>query len=378
MASSLYLTLFVGPIEAVPAPKPVIDALVSAEIEISATGQSGFDLYFTIADRSPLQTLFLLASASPVPLLRVILMAAIGMIPQVLVDGIITEHHMVPSATQGNSTLQIRGKDLSAVMDLIELNGLPYPGMPDDVRVAAILGKYAMFGIVPQVMPSLAADVPVPAQRIPTQKGTDLAYINELARENGYVFYLEPGPLPGTSQAYWGPQVKVGPPQPALNVNMDSWTNVESLTFRYDPHKAVLPLVFMQEPISKMTIPIPIPPVTPLNPPLAAIVPAAQRAEEMSETAKLTPGQALMVGMARASESADVLMGDGTLDVLRYGRVLQARQLVAVRGAGPAYDGLHYVQSTTHKIKRGEYKQSFTLARNGLISSLPLVPTLPF
>jgi len=28
----------------------------------------------------------------------------------------------------------------------------------------------------------------------------------------------------------------------------------------------------------------------------------------------------------------------------------------------------------THKIKRGEYKQDFTLARNGLLSTVPRVP----
>ena len=44
--------------------------------------------------------------------------------------------------------------------------------------------------------------------------------------------------------------------------------------------------------------------------------------------------------------------------MLRYGRVLQARRLVGVRGAGMAFDGLYYVQSVTHTIKRGEYKQS--------------------
>ena len=45
-----------------------------------------------------------------------------------------------------------------------------------------------------------------------------------------------------------------------------------------------------------------------------------------------------------------------------------------MRGAGLAFDGLYYVKSVTHTIKRGEYKQSFTLARNGLISTLPRVP----
>jgi len=45
-----------------------------------------------------------------------------------------------------------------------------------------------------------------------------------------------------------------------------------------------------------------------------------------------------------------------------------------VRGAGPAFDGLYYVKSVTHNLKRGEFKQSFNLGRNGLISTVPAVP----
>jgi hypothetical protein len=53
---------------------------------------------------------------------------------------------------------------------------------------------------------------------------------------------------------------------------------------------------------------------------------------------------------------------------------LRARQLVGVRGAGLAFNGLYYVRRVTHTIKRGEYKQNFSLSRNGLISTLPKVP----
>ena len=71
--------------------------------------------------------------------------------------------------------------------------------------------------------------------------------------------------------------------------------------------------------------------------------------------------------------SPAAVSGSGSLDVLRYGRVLLPRMLVGVRGAGLAYDGLYYVDSVTHNIKRGEYKQSFTLSRDGLISKQPMV-----
>jgi len=82
--------------------------------------------------------------------------------------------------------------------------------------------------------------------------------------------------------------------------------------------------------------------------------------------------------MARAVESADVVTGEGTLDVLRYGQILRARSLVGMRGAGLAFDGLYYVDSTTHRLKQGEYKQSFVLKRNALIANTPVVPSFPF
>jgi hypothetical protein len=66
--------------------------------------------------------------------------------------------------------------------------------------------------------------------------------------------------------------------------------------------------------------------------------------------------------------------GSGSLDVLRYGRLLKARQLVGVRGAGMAFDGLYFVKSVTSTMKRGEFKQSFELTRNGLVSITPTVP----
>jgi hypothetical protein len=377
-SSGLYLTLMMGPVEAVPVPKPVIDALRSAEVTISATGRSGFQLHFTLANNSPLQTFFVLASSSPLPVFRVILLTTFGGLPEVLFDGVAQHIEMAPSAMSASSTITVSGEDLTAVMDLIDLSGLPYPGMGPDVRVLAILAKYAMFGVVPNVMPVIAPDIPIPVDKIPTQKGTDLAYIKQLAKENGYTFYLEPGPLPGTSQAYWGPQVKIGIPQPALNVNLDAWTNVERLTFKYQPQGAAMPIVSIQDQTTKVTLEIPIPGVNPLDPPLGAIVPPPQQFPQLDDTTKLSIPQALMRGFARASESADVVIGDGTLDVLRYGRTLKARSLVGVRGAGLAFDGLHYVDSVTHQIKPGQYKQSFTLKRNALVSNTPVVPSLPF
>lgn len=378
MASPLYLTILAGPVAVVPVPKPLTDAFVSAEITESASGPSGFQLVFTLADDSILQTFFLLTASSPIPVLRVILVVAFGGLPQVIMDGIVEHHEVSPDAMQGSSKLVVSGHDLSALMDLRPLDGLPYPATSPGERVEAILAKYAAFGFLGEVIEVPTPDKPVPAERVWAHKGTDLGYVRQLAQEAGYIFHITPGPLPGTNQAYWGPQFKFGLPQPALNVNMDSWTNVENLTFRYEPRNSVTPTVYIQDDRLGAIVEVPIPPVTPLNPPLGAIVPVPQRVTKLKGTAKKSTAEAMMLGIAEAVQNADVVTGNGTLDVDRYGQILRARSLVGVRGAGLAFDGMHYVDSVTHNLKPGEYKQTFVLKRNALVPNLPVVPALPF
>jgi hypothetical protein len=378
VASPLYLTLLVGPMEPIPAPKPLADALISAEVTESATGRSGFQLVFTLGDNSILQTFFLLAGGAPLPIIRVVLLVTFPGIPQVLMDGVVLHTEVQPDAMSGSARLVVTGQDLTALMDLIDFSGLPYPGMSSDLRALTILAKYAMFGVVPEVVPVPAPDIPIPLLQTPSQKKTDYQYLQHLAQEVGYVFYVVPGPLPGTSQAYWGPEVRLGMPQTALNVNLDTWTNVESLNFRYEPQNAVLPVVYIQDPITKVPIPIVIPPVTPFDPPMGLAVLPPQKIEFLSDTANKNPAIALMKGFARVTETSDVVVGDGTLDVMRYGQPLRARSLVGVRGAGIAFDGMHYVDQATHRLKPGEYKQSFVLKRNALVANTPVVPSLPF
>jgi hypothetical protein len=270
----------------------------------------------------------------------------------------------------------IKGKDATTVMDMVPLDGLPYPAMPPALRVLTALAKYAALGIVPMVIPSVLEDVPIPVERIPRHQGTDYSYIKALAHEVGYVFYIDPGPALGMSKAYWGPEIRIGVPQPALSLALDGpHVNVKTLGFRFDKEKKEFPVIFIQEPASKAPIPIPIPDITPLNPPLGLIPPLPPQIEKLTDTAQLGVAGALAKGLAFVSQNSDAVFGSGQLDVTKYGHVLRSRKLVGVRGAGTPFDGLYYVKSVSHDIQRGSYKQSFSLARNGLISTVDTVPT---
>ena len=374
MLKGIHLTLLIGPGVPIPAPKPLMDALESIEVTSAADTPSGFQLVFVIDNRSPLHTLLLVAGGQ-VPWLRVIVVATLNSLPTVLMDGLITRQEITGGNEPGQSKLTITGEDLTVAMDKQDMSGLPYPAMPPAARVALIVARYGLYGMLPLVIPSLFEDIPIPVERIPTHEGTDLAYIRALAKEAGHVFYVEPGPAPGTNIAYWGPEIRLGRVQPALNLGMDVHSNVESLSFSVNQSDAELPIVFIQNPITKFPIPLPVPDVSLANPPLGLSPPLPKALKLMKDPAKLSPIAALGKGLAAsAGSSADVVTGNGSRDVMRYGHVLKARQLVGVRGAGLSFDGLYYVKKVNSTLKAGEFKQNFSLARNGLVSTLPLVP----
>jgi hypothetical protein len=374
VVEGVQLTLMIGPAVPLPVPRAILDSLSSVTVSSGGDGPGGFQLTFKLSTRSPLHMLFLVSAGAPIPLVRVVIVVTVNGTPEVLMDGVMTNHQITAGGEGGEATLTVTGEDLSRVMDYIDFSGVPYPAMPPEVRVLAILAKYAIFGVIPMVIPSVLVDVPIPVDRIPLQQGKDLAYIRGLADEVGYVFYVDPGPAPGTSTAYWGPELKVGAPQPALNVDMDVYTNVASFSPSFASDSRMFPVILIQNQATKAPIPIPVPDITPLSPPLGAIEPVKTGIEYIEGTAKLSPIRAAAIGLAKAAKGADAVSATGTLDVLRYGRILKARKLVGVRGAGPAFDGLYYVKSVSHELKRGSYKQNFTLTRNGLVSTLPQVP----
>lgn len=372
MLKGFYLTLLIGPTIPVPAPQSVIDALTSVQVTTSAGQASGFQMVFTLSKESPLNRVLLPAGYFD-PKIRIIIVMTVGGVPTVLMDGVITRQDIAPSSEPGKSTFTITGEDLTLIMDL-ENRATCYPAMPPEARVALIIAtRYTIYGMVPNVIPTMFPDVDIPTERIAVQTSTDLQYIKQLADRNGYVFYIEPGPVPGVNIAYWGPEIRIGIPQPALNINMDAETNVESLSFGFDGLSRRQLAVTVQEPITKIGIDIPLPDLNILSPPLALKQAPALRVEPLRDVAKLNPIKATALALAESFKSSEAVTGSGQLDVLRYGHILRARQLVGVRGAGISYDGLYYVKSVTHDIKRGEYKQNFTLSRNGLISITPRV-----
>lgn len=373
-----------------PAPLQITQALRSVEITQTGSAPSGFQLSF-FAERLPPKGDYPLVKQ---PLLkpnhRVILMATVDGSRKVLMDGYITSQELTPGTSPGGGTLTVTGEDVSVKMDLYEIP-LEYPPIPEYFIANLVLIRYAIYGVLPLVIPTPTSLFPF--GYLPQQNQTDRKYVMQLAAQYGYVFYVIPGPLPGLNFAYWGPPNRLAPPQKTLTADMGPLSNVDSISFNYNSMAPGINYgLAFQDPI-----PIPLPILTMATtriPALAADPPLGNAVNMVTDplgflTNLLTSntrgslvqhqGLSYLKSFALAQGQTDysvddVVVAKGELDTVRYGAILQAPGIVTVRGTGYDYDGLYYVKQVTHKMStetgNWSYKQQFVLTREGLGSTV--------
>jgi len=373
----IHLTLLVGPTVPVPAPPSLLESLQSVKVDHSDDRPSGFQITFQVGRSSPLDLLDYGPLANPLllkPFNRLILMATFGIVPQVLMDGVITHQELTPGASPGTSTLTVTGEDMSLMMDLEERSA-EHPAQDETIIANKIILGYAQHGVLPMVIPPLVVDPPIPVERTPVQQGSDLQYLKQMAARHGYVFYVVPGPLPGTSTAYWGPPRRLGVPQRALSVNLGAETNVEDVSFANDARSPVFLEGQVQDRLSNQAVPVRT--FASTRPPLASQPAWLMQQPHVRRRQFRESGLNAMQAFARAQgetdASVDTVTATGSLDALRYGGLLEPRGLVGLRGVGASYGGFYYVKSVSHDISRGQYRQRFTLKREGLGTLSPVV-----
>lgn len=370
------LTLLIGPKIAVPAPSILTEALQGIEVTNSDEGRSGFQLTFQIGRSGPQDLIDYSLLLNPLlkPFNRVILIVTFNFMPRVLMDGIITHQQLSPGGEPGSPTLTVTGEDVSVMMDQEE-KCVEHPAQAEAVIAYKLIMSYAHYGMMPTVIPPPTIDIPVPVERTPVQQGTDLQYLNEMAGRYGYVFYVSPGPVPFTNIAYWGPPNRLGVPQRALTVDMGHETNVDSINFQYNALSPTVVYGQVQDRLTNKTVPAFA--LAGFRPPLATQPAWLVNQPNVRRTYLRQSGLNYLQFLARAQgmmeAASDCVTAEGALDALQYGDLLKARGLVGLRGVGYSYDGFWYVKSVTHTIRVGEYKQHFSLSREGVGSTTPVV-----
>jgi hypothetical protein len=378
-ALGIQLTLLIGPMVPLPLPAPFTESVERVEVNQSDDARSGFQIVFRAGRAGVSGALDYLLLSNPLLKAhnRVVIIATVNAMPRVLLDGFITHQQLNPGTTPGSGTFTLTGEDVSAALDRVTVT-TEHPAQNEMIIALKLVAKYAQYGLIPQILPPFLIDFPLPIERIPVQRDTDLRYLQTLAQRFGYVFYIRPGPVPLTNTAYWGPPIRLGLPARALSTNLGHETNVESLDFQYDARSAVR----VEGRVRDRTLNTDLPVMTFSSmrvPPLAAF-PALPfdfpnvRTVPLDNAEGLTYAQAFARAQAATDASMDnVLTANGEVDGARYGDVLEARGLVGVRGAGYNHDGLYYIKSVRHTISRGQYKQQFTLTREGMGATLPVV-----
>ena len=100
MDLGIRLQLMIGPTVPLPAPGPVMDALIGLEVQNNDKDFDVFGLSFHLG-RDSASDYGLLSEGYLAPPNRVIITVIINGVPEVLIDGVITEHRVMPSNKPG-------------------------------------------------------------------------------------------------------------------------------------------------------------------------------------------------------------------------------------------------------------------------------------
>jgi hypothetical protein len=379
MLLGVNLLLLIGPTLPLPATPDIAEAVQSVSVTQSDEGRSGFQIVLQVGRAGVADMLDYRLLRNPLlrPFNRVIVTVLFNALPQVIMDGIITTQQLSPGNQPGGATLTLTGEDVSVMMDMKKKRA-HYDARSEPMIALEIIGSYAQYGLVPKVDLQHALDQPLPIERTPVQQSTDLEHLKSIGERFGYVFYVEAGPAPGSNTAYWGPPNRIGQPQRALTVGMGPETNVESINFAYNGLAPTIVDDEIQD--RRLNVRFPVITAASLRLPPLALLPALPTQIPNVRRILLERGSGLDIAQAYAraqgivDKSVDgVATAQGELDALRYGGVLKPRGIVGLRGAGFTHDGLYYVKSVSHSISKGQYKQRFSLAREGVGALTPAV-----
>jgi hypothetical protein len=374
----VHLSLAIGPTLPLPATADIAEAVQSVSVTQNDEGRSGFQIVLQVG-RSGMADLLdyrLLQNPLLQPFNRVILTVLFNAQPQVLMDGIITTWQFAPGNQPGLGTLTLTGEDVSVMMDLKKKRA-NYKTMSEPLIALAIIESYPQYGLIPDVVWPTGASQPLPTGKTPVQQASDLEYLKTLGERFGHVFYIEAGPLPLSNIAYWGPPKRSDTPQRALSVSMGPQTNVEQISFGYNGLAATVVddvVQFKKVDCPIMTFASTRQPSLALMPALVTQFPNIRTTLLEQGSGALDPTEARTRAQGITDKSVDnVATAQGELDGLQYGGVLKPRAIVGVRGAGFTHDGSYYVKSVSHSISKGQYKQRFSLTREGTGPVSPVV-----
>ena len=285
--------------------------------------------------------------------------ATIGDNSESLIDAYVIETRAEFSDQPGGSQLEVVAMDGSVLLNLEE-KVRAWPDMSDSDIADAIFGEH---GLTPQVESTRPTRLEL--DRTVLQRGTDIQFLRELARRNGYECVVELDPRSGEAQGCFRPPRVDEQPQGVLSVNLGSATNVNRFQARYD----------MLRPTTAQATGLEVGgqsdqsgeaeqgALTDLGGTALSATDRPRRAL-LSNTGLADSAELQTYAQAVVDRSSWAIRAEGELSTVAYGGILHAKRPVNVRGAGRQFSGTYYVERVLHRITGEGYTQYFTLRRN--------------
>jgi phage protein D len=350
-------------VDGAPAPAAVLSAIKKIEIEDHAAMADMMKLHLAVAVRQDGSGWTVLDDDTFKRLARLRVEVTVGSgSSQPLIEAYVVHVDTAFSNDPGSSELVVSAMDPTMLMHLEE-KVKTWPNMTDS-DVASQIFADAAYGFTPVVDSTDYSHEE--NDHTLTQRGTDIAFLQQLAEHNGYECFVTLGEGGQVEGHFHSPRPD-DPPQGVLTVNMGSATNVNAFRAKFD---MVAPAVAKAQTI---------------DPDDASgqsgDASQAQQADSMGDSSATPtdrPRTVLLSGLAMAQagevqryaqsvvdRSSYSIAAEGTLDTVAYAKVLRAKQPVMIRGVGQQFSGRYYVERVLHTIAGdGTWTQQFTANRN--------------
>ncbi len=278
-----------------------------------------------------------------------------------LIEAYVIETRTEFSNRPGESTLEVVAMDPTVLMNLEE-KVRAWPDMADSDIADTIFGEYGFSTQVEQTQPTRQE-----VDHTTMQRGTDIQFLRELARRNGYECYVELNPDSGEVEGHFHPPRVDETHQGVLSVNMGTATNVNRFNGQYD----------MLRPVTAQATNVEIGDQEDQSADIdesslenlgeqAATSQSQPRRVLLRNTGLSETGELQTYAQAVVDRSAFAIRAEGELSTITYRDILRAKRPVNVRGAGRQFSGTYYVAKVLHRISGEGYTQEFTLRRNAL------------
>ncbi len=227
-----------------------------------------------------------------------------------------------------------------------------------DVVTAIVAG----YGFVPDVETTSTRYSPMTHELI--QRGSDLEFVQRLARRNGYLFWISADTLGIQTAHFRRPPVDAGE-ELTLSIHLDE-SSFDVLEIEWDaerPHSVVSAGLDVST-LSTIDGSVTAPPL-----PSMASTGLAQIADPAHSTLVLAPADDAG-GLTARSEAALVdaemfVKARGTTTLARAGSPVRAHTVVALDGVGSRHSGPWFVAGVRHLIDGVSHRMECELARNG-------------